>query len=95
MQKSSIPQLPELPAKRIDTIILNMQVEKSIKRVRLDNVYYMPDVRKTLMSVAHIEKKGHELIIKDGTIKIRNISTKGVLCIVLRSNDLYIVKLLT
>ena len=49
-------------------------------------------IRKNLTSVAQIEKKGHELIIKDGTIKIRNISTKRVLCIALKSNDLYIVK---
>ena len=54
--------------------------------------YYVPDIRKNLMSVAQKEKKGHELIIRDGTIKIRIISTKSILCIALRSNDLYIVK---
>lgn len=37
-----------LQAKGIGTVILNMHVGKSIKRVRLDNVYYVPDIRKNL-----------------------------------------------
>ena len=81
-----------LQAKGIGDIMLRMQVGNSIKRVVLNDVYYVPEVRKNLMSVSQIEKKGHEIMIKNGKITIRNIYTKKILCVALRNNDLYIVK---
>lgn len=81
-----------LHAKGVGKIILRMYVGNPVRRIVLDNVYYVPHIRKNLMSVSQIEKKGYELMIKDGTIKVRDVHTKKVLCIATRNNDLYAVK---
>lgn len=62
------------------------------KTVVLYDVYYVPNIRRNLMSVSQIERKGKELLIKDGQIKIRNMKIKQTVCIAYRSNDLYVVR---
>jgi len=82
----------QLHAKGVGDIVLKTYVGNKQEAVVLRNVYYVPHLRKNLMSVSQIEKKGKEMIVKDGKIKIRNISTKRIMCEAFRKNDLYVVR---
>lgn len=82
----------QLQAKGTGDIVLKTFVGNKHKAVVLRNVYYVPHVRKNLMSVAQIEKKGKEFIIKDGKVMIRNTMTGQLMCEAHRKNDLYIVR---
>ncbi|CAK9816510.1 Retrovirus-related Pol polyprotein from transposon TNT 1-94 [Anthophora quadrimaculata] len=81
-----------LKAQGIGNIRLNMIVGNRKKTVVLHDVYYVPNIRRNLMSVSQIEQKGKELLIKNGKVKIRNVITKNIVGEAYRKNDLYIVK---
>lgn len=81
-----------LRAKGIGDIFLKTSVANVERGIVLRDVYYVPNVRKNLMSVSQIERKGKELLIKDGKVRIRNAKTKGVICEAYRQNDLYMLK---
>jgi len=72
--------------------VLKTYVGNKQEAVVFRNVYYVFHLRKNLMSVSQIEKKGKEMIVKDGKIKIRNTSTKRIMCEAFRKNDLYLVR---
>jgi len=82
----------QLHAKGTGDIVLKTFVGKKQKAVVLRNVYYVPYIRKNLMSVSQIERKGKELVIKNGKVKIRNTTTGQIMCEAYRKNDLYIVR---
>lgn len=73
-------------------IYLKAYVGNEEKGIVLCNVYYVPNIRKNLMSVSQIERKGKELLIRNGKVKIRNIETKDIICEAFRRNDLYVLK---
>lgn len=81
-----------LRAKGMGDIFLKTYVANVEKGIVLRNVYYVPNIRKNLMSVSQIERKGKELLIKDGKVKIRNAKTKDIVYEAYRQNDLYILK---
>lgn len=81
-----------LRAKGIDNVTLKRFVGSEERGMILHNVYYVPNIRKNLMSVSQIEKKGKELMIKNGKVRIRNEYTKQVVCEAYRRNDLCIVR---
>lgn len=81
-----------LRAKGIGDIFLKTFVANTERRIVLQDVYYVPNVRKNLMSVSQIERKGKELLIKDGKVKIRRAKTKEVICEAYRQNGLYMLK---
>lgn len=81
-----------LYAKDIGDIVLKTLVGNTEKEVVLRNVYYVPGIRKNVMSVSQIERKGKEFIIKNDKVKIRNTMTKQVMCEAYRKNDLYIIR---
>lgn len=80
-----------LRAKGIGDIYLQAQVGKE-KGIVLRNVYHVPNIRKNLMSVSQIEKKGKELLIRNGKVTIRNAETKDIVCEAVRRSDLYVLK---
>ena len=53
-------------------------------------MFIIPNIRKNLMSVSQMERKGKELLIRNGKVKIRNVATKRVVCEAYRRNDLYV-----
>lgn len=82
----------QLHAKDMGDIVLKTFVGNEQKAVVLRGVYYVPHIRKNLMSVSQIERKGKEFIIKNGKVKIRNTATRQIMCEAYRKNDLYIVR---
>lgn len=81
-----------LRAKGMGDIFLKSPVANVEKSIVLRNVYYVPNVRKNLMSMSQIERKGKEFLVRDGKVKIRNAYTKQVICEAYRQNDLYVLK---
>lgn len=73
-----------LRAKGMGDIFLKSPVANVEKSIVLRNVYYVPNVRKNLMSMSQIERKGKEFLVRDGKVKIRNVYTKQVICEVYR-----------
>lgn len=55
-----------LRAKGTGDIFLKASVSNVEKDIVLRDAYYVPNIRKNLISVSQMEKKGKELLIKDG-----------------------------
>lgn len=53
-----------LRAKGMDDIFLKLSVANEEKGIVLRNVYYVPNVRKNLMSMSQIERKGKEFLVR-------------------------------
>jgi len=81
-----------LRAKGMGDIFLKTTVANVEKGIVLRNVYYVPNIRKNLMSMSQIERKGKEFLVRDRKVKIRNARTKQVICEAQRQNDLYVLK---
>lgn len=81
-----------LRAKGMGDIFLKSYTANVEKVIALRDVYYVPNIRKNLISVSQVEKKGKELLISDGRAKIRNKKTKEIVCEGYRRNDLYVLK---
>lgn len=77
-------------AKNKDDIVLKTFVGNAQKVIVLRNVYYVSHIRKNLISISQIERKGKKLTIKDGKVRIRN--TRKIMCETYRKNDLYIAR---
>jgi len=81
-----------LRAEDIGDVALRTYVGNQEKGFILRNVYYVPNIRKNLMSVSQIDKRGKELRVKDGKITIMDVKKKEVVCEAYRNKDLYIVR---
>ncbi|KAK2574690.1 hypothetical protein KPH14_012973, partial [Odynerus spinipes] len=83
---------PVLEAKGVGEIEIKTFVGNHTEIVILHNVYYVPHIRKNLLSVSQIEQRAKEVIIRNGKAKIRNMVNGRIMCIADRKNDLYVVR---
>lgn len=81
-----------LHAKGVGNVILKTFSGNEERDVMLHNIYFVPNLRKNLMSVSQIEKKNKELLFREGRVSIRTTIPKQIMCKAYRRNDLYIVR---
>jgi len=66
-----------LKAQGIGDIKLQVKINHKICKIILQNVYYAPNCRRNLMSVAQIEKKGKILEFKHGLARVADGKTRS------------------
>jgi len=66
-----------LKAQGIGDIKLQVKINHKICKIILQNVYYAPNCRRNLMSVAQIEKKGKIVEFKHGLARVADGKTRS------------------
>ncbi|XP_017885133.1 uncharacterized protein LOC108628008, partial [Ceratina calcarata] len=85
----------KLEAKGIGDIEIKIFVGRQELYVTIHNVYYVPDLRKNLLSASQIEQRSKQILIRNGMAEIRDIKNGQLMCIADRKNDLYVVRVQT
>lgn len=81
-----------LNAQGVGDIKLQVKINHKICEVILQNVYYAPNCRRNLISVAQIEKKGRILEFKNGLARVADRKTGQRIIEARRWDNLYIVQ---
>lgn len=81
-----------LSAQGVGNIKLRAKINHKTYEIILTNVYYAPNCRRNLMSVAQIEKKGRVLEFKNGSARIADGKTGQRIIEARRWDNLYIVQ---
>lgn len=81
----------ELKAIGIGDVDIETIVNNDIYSLTLRNVYYVPNLRRNLMSISQIEAKNKKIVFDNGTAKIINKETKRIVGAAHECNGLYVV----
>lgn len=82
----------QLEAKGVGDIEIKAFIGRQVRYITLHNVYYVPHIRKNLLSASQIEQRSKEILIREGKAEIYNMKNGQLMCIADRINDLYIVR---